>query len=447
MRKLFFLSLLLSVIAVLPGNAQEIPETTGSNNAINVFLDGMFMDENYLREEFPQVNYVRTRESADVHLMGTMQSTGAGRQYEFFFIGLDEFAGKNDTLSYFSSGQSTTTEIREGYTKVIKMGLMRYFAAANQYLDIQINSDNADGNPGMSFERGGNVVEDDPWDSWVFEMDLNGNLNGTAESDTKSISGSFDVTRVTPEWRYEFLFGYSNSNTKADYGYYSYETETISKNFNTLIVNSLGDHMAVGFLGEVEQSTRDNYDFRYTFAPAFEYNFYPYDMSSRRQLKLSYYIGIDNRNYADTTFMLVTEDRLSYEKLALSYRSQEEWGSTSASVTYQHFLRDFEENNLRINASVNVRIWRGLSWNMSGSYSIINDGINTAKGDATPEEILTGSRRLPTASSYSFRMGLSFTFGSLYNNVVNPRLKDQMRGFSGGGGGFSGGGGGGFGGF
>ncbi len=438
MKKLSFFTILFFLISFLPAIAQEQTEMAGSDKSINVFLDSQFLDQTYLREEFPQVNYVRTRESANVHLMGTMQPTGAGRQYEFFFIGLNEFAGKNDTLSYFSSGQSTQTEIREGYTKVIKMGLMRFFAAANQYLDIQINS--PAGFQAATPERGGSVVENDPWDSWVFELDLNGNLGGQETSKSKSLSGSFDISRVTPEWRYEFVFSNRYSEDKFTYGDYSSTNVTKSRSFNTLIVNSLGDHMAVGLLGGLESSTRDNYDLNYTIAPAFEYNFYPYDMSSRRQLKLSYYVGLDGRNYIDSTIFDKTEEVLLYEKIALGYRSQEEWGFMSANVTYQHYLRDFNENNLDINMMFNIRIWKGLSWNVSGSYSIINDDINISKENVSQEDLLLGSRQLATSSQYSIRTGISFTFGSLYNNVVNPRLKNQMRSSGGfGGGGFGGG--------
>jgi len=52
-----------------------------------------------------------------------------------------------------------------------------------------------------------------------------------------------------------------------------------------------------------------------------------------------------------------------------------------------------------------------------------------AKGEASLEEILLRRKELATEYEYSLSIGLSFTFGSIYSNVVNPR-------FGGGGGGW-----------
>jgi hypothetical protein len=51
------------------------------------------------------------------------------------------------------------------------------------------------------------------------------------------------------------------------------------------------------------------------------------------------------------------------------------------------------------------------------------------KGGATTEEVLLRRKELATQFSYFTSFGLTFTFGSIYNNVVNPRF-----GNSGGGG-------------
>ena len=132
-----FVAMLLFLPLTVIG--QEPVRPNGSENTINVFLDGQ-IDEDFIKEEFPYVNYVRTRDASDVHVLVTRSMTGAGSQYEFYFMGLKEFAGKTDTLSFFSSGQETQTETREGYTKVLKMGLMRYLALSNNILDINVAS-------------------------------------------------------------------------------------------------------------------------------------------------------------------------------------------------------------------------------------------------------------------------------------------------------------------
>jgi len=72
---------------------------------------------------------------------------------------------------------------------------------------------------------------------------------------------------------------------------------------------------------------------------------------------------------------------------------------------------------------MSIRIWKGLSWEFNVSYSLINDDINISKEELDPEDIILGLRQLSTSSSYDISTGISFTFGSMYNNVVNTRLK------------------------
>jgi len=65
---------------------------------------------------------------------------------------------------------------------------------------------------------------------------------------------------------------------------------------------------------------------------------------------------------------------------------------------------------------------KGLRFNLGGGASLIHDQINLPKGGATDEEILLKRKELETNYRYYFHMGLSYTFGSIYNNVVNPRF-------------------------
>ena len=54
----------------------------------------------------------------------------------------------------------------------------------------------------------------------------------------------------------------------------------------------------------------------------------------------------------------------------------------------------------------------------------MNDQLYLPRGDASDDEVLTRQRALATAFRLSGAVGLSFTFGSIYNSIVNPRLDD-----------------------
>jgi len=71
---------------------------------------------------------------------------------------------------------------------------------------------------------------------------------------------------------------------------------------------------------------------------------------------------------------------------------------------------------------MNIRLLRGLSVSLRGEYSRIHDQLNLPKGDASIDEILLRRKELATNYEYSFSVGLSYTFGSIFSNVVNPRF-------------------------
>jgi hypothetical protein len=73
--------------------------------------------------------------------------------------------------------------------------------------------------------------------------------------------------------------------------------------------------------------------------------------------------------------------------------------------------------------SVNARLFKGFSLNMFGSVSLLRDQLYLAKGGATDEEILLQRRQLSTSYSYFAGVGITYTFGSIFNNVVNPRFE------------------------
>jgi hypothetical protein len=59
---------------------------------------------------------------------------------------------------------------------------------------------------------------------------------------------------------------------------------------------------------------------------------------------------------------------------------------------------------------------------VGGSASRINDQLYLPAEGATDEEILLRRRQLATSYRYRLSIGASYTFGSIFNNVVNTRF-------------------------
>jgi len=53
---------------------------------------------------------------------------------------------------------------------------------------------------------------------------------------------------------------------------------------------------------------------------------------------------------------------------------------------------------------------------------MIHDQLSLPKKELTEEEIILQKRILATQYSYYLSIGFSYTFGSIYSNIVNPRF-------------------------
>ena len=61
---------------------------------------------------------------------------------------------------------------------------------------------------------------------------------------------------------------------------------------------------------------------------------------------------------------------------------------------------------------------------MQAGYEFIHDQVSLRKGDASIEDILLNRKEVSTTYGYETSVGITYRFGSIYNNVVNPRLTD-----------------------
>jgi hypothetical protein len=71
-----------------------------------------------------------------------------------------------------------------------------------------------------------------------------------------------------------------------------------------------------------------------------------------------------------------------------------------------------------------VRIFKGLSASGYASFNIQRDQINIRLDGASQEEVLLQQQELLSNYSFYCYVGLSYRFGSIYNNVVNPRFNN-----------------------
>jgi len=69
-----------------------------------------------------------------------------------------------------------------------------------------------------------------------------------------------------------------------------------------------------------------------------------------------------------------------------------------------------------------VRIFKGLSVTLNVEAARINDQLSLRKGELSEAERLLRLREQATGYEIGTGIGLTYTFGSIYNNIVNPRF-------------------------
>ena len=92
------------------------------------------------------------------------------------------------------------------------------------------------------------------------------------------------------------------------------------------------------------------------------------------------------------------------------------------------YLHDTSFYRVDLFGSLNVRLFKGFSLRVSGNYGWVADQLYIRAGDLSDEDILLRKTAQATTRRYFTSFGISYRFGSIFNNVVNTRF--------GGGGGF-----------
>lgn len=407
----FFLSALLSFTAF----AQEDP-SSGENlrkDAVKVFIDCNSCDMNYTRQEIPWVNYMRDVREAQVYVLVTRQNSGNGGDlYTYTFHGMEQYAGMDDTLVYTSNPYETSTEIRERRTNLLKAGLIRFASRTPLISEINITH--------------GDVIEQeeviDRWRNWVFEISTSPEYTAEESYKRLDIRNSLNVTRITPDIKLEIEF--DQSYTRQRFIEEDLDTTYLRsfERLENLFVKSLGDHWSAGMIWEIKTSTSENYDFNTMIMPAIEYDLFPYAEATHHQLRFLYGIGYQFNDYTDTTIYNMTRENLFGHQLRVAYQVQKKWGSISFSLRGMNYFHDFSKHMVAADLFTRIRVFKGLSLTLNLEAARINDQLNLRKGELSEAERLLRLREQATGYEVQTGIGLSYTFGSIYNNIVNPRF-------------------------
>jgi hypothetical protein len=249
-------------------------------------------------------------------------------------------------------------------------------------------------------------------------------MNGNSETQYQSsyINGNVRASRITEDWKTNLRVDEFYSEQKFDVD--GEKITTVRRDFggSALQVRSLNDHWSLGGRAGASSSTYLNQHLAATIAPAVEFDVYPYKESTRRQLIAQYSVGMKHYSYNDTTVYFKTKETRPFESLNITMSQKQTWGSINFGANGYHLLDDLGKSRLGFNLETDVRIIKGLSISSYIDYAVIHDQIYLPKGNLTKDEVLLRQSQLQTGYRAFFYISVNYTFGSVLNNVVNPRF-------------------------
>jgi hypothetical protein len=196
-----------------------------------------------------------------------------------------------------------------------------------------------------------------------------------------------------------------------------------------MVARSVAPRWSAGLRGAPRNATHYTLDLAAALPPVLEYSDMPYEEPTRRSFTVQYALEGAYHDYREQTIFFKDREAVFSHSLSAALGLTRPWGNAFGILEGGHHLTDLERHHLSLFGGITVRLGRGLSLTLSGNASRVKDLITVAAGaDDTVEEILLSRRQLQTDYTYSSSVSLSYSFGSIFNNVVNPRME---RGFGG----------------
>jgi hypothetical protein len=393
--------------------------------AIKAFLDcqgatSQGCDRQFFVLELPFVTWTRDRLFADVQFLVTTIQTGSGAfEYTATAIGRGRFANRIDTLVVRTIPNEPEDRIRRKLARAFKILLVPYLRNSAIADRIRVEYDSP--NQGRQLTPG---AVKDRWNFFVYQMRLNGFMSAESQLRSGSFFGNATARRTTEKLSMRFGI---NQNSRFN----RFQVDDSTTVSNTIrggtafgrVVQAITSRWSVGAITNVGYSEFQNTALFVRAAPVIEYNIFPWSQATTQQVTFAYGVGPRYFRWDDTTIFGRTRESRWQQELVIASDVRKSWGNVNITTRYASYLPDLKKWTLGVDGETSLNIVKGLQFNVGGGATLIRDQIFLAARNRTRDQILTQQRAL--ASNYSLFVftGLSYSFGSIYNSVVNPRLE------------------------
>ncbi|MAD59094.1 MAG: hypothetical protein CMB81_02035 [Flammeovirgaceae bacterium] len=373
-------------------------------------------DQTYIRKEINYVDHVRDQALANIQLfIYRNRNANNGNRYTLDFIGNEFFSDKNISLLVDTNPKMTRDEIRSNLKKRIELGLVYYLIETDISNKISVTYDSA-------ILRDEIESSSDKWNNWVFQSAGDANFENETSRKKSNINLQFDADKVTDKIKLQFDLDFERSNDRYESDDDIFTSRRNRKSFSMKSVWSVSEKWSAGFSAGASSDTYQNIDFRYHILPAIEYSFFPYNEFVRREMVINYRIGYGYRNYIEKTIYDKLREDVYVHFIGFETRFRQPWGEINTNLSGKSFLQDPDKYSLRLDSWFSIRVFEGLSVRLGGELELIRDQLSLPMRNVSIEDLLLQQKEIATDFFTEFRIGLSYTFGSAYNNYLNSRL-------------------------
>lgn len=418
-----FLAALVIIGMTYPLYAQQREE---KKSKLKLFIDcsNVWCDQTFIRSEINIIDFVFDRMAADVHLLITSTPIGnGGDQFQMIFYGQKNFAGQRDTLRFTMPPVYTEVEVREKILTHLKIGLVPYVAKTDMIQYVTLEFKRHDTNDETAKE------ERDKWNYWVFRVGGNGNLSIDQNYTSTNLSANTSANRTTEKFRIEFLLSTGKNISKFKYDDEDGAEQIVNVTntnyrFNNTTVMAISDHWSYGYYFFLRNNTFSNFQNSIRFVPAIEYNIFPYREVNNKFLTFSYGVDLIHNDYYQETIYNKLDENIAGHSARIVSRFNQKWGTLNSTINYTNYFHNWSLYSLEINTEAEVRISGNLSFYVYAFGGLTRNQVFIPKGSTSVEDVLARRRQLASSFNLGAWFGISYRFGSILNNFVNPRFSD-----------------------
>lgn len=374
--------------------------------------------DDYVRTELSFFDFVRDRRQSDIEVLVTNQGTGAGGQeYTLTLLGQHRHAGTIDTLRFATKQTDTDAMIRKLFVQRLKLGLVRFMAETHFVQQVNVLFPKRRAQPA-------DKPQPDPWNYWVTIISANATANGESNRNYLQLNNDLKINRITLPSKFNFNAYHNITTNRFQVNGTGISVSNVEYGGSVLYVRSFSEHWSAGGFYKGYHSVYQNIAASHSLSPALEYSLFPISEVTRRQWRFVYQLGYRSLHYIEPTIYDVTREMLPFQQLTGVFSLIEPWGTFSAGVAGYQYLHDPSKYRLSFQVDASWRIIEGLLLRVTGNTSLIRNQISLPKATGDPNQFLLNARQLPTSFNYNSSVGLSYTFGSIKNSVVNPRFSN-----------------------